>query len=82
MRAATGMLEQKVSDAQAKRLKPIVIGVHNYASNGVKMRIKSQTNLSMKRGYKATIELEHYGKTMEVMVDRDELIMMLQLEGK
>ena len=82
MRTGTSILEQRVSDAQAARLKPIVVGVHNYNPNGVKMKVKSQSNLSMKRGYKATIELEHYGKTMEVMVDRDELIMMLQLEGK
>lgn len=82
MRAAIDMLGQKVSDKQAKRLKPIQMQVHNYSPNGVKMRVKSQTNLNMTRGYKSIIELDHYGKTLQVTVDRDELIMTLGLEGK
>ena len=82
MRAATDMLGQKVTDKQAKKLKPIVQGVHNYSPNGVKMKLKSQTNLNMTRSYKSIIELEYYGRTLEVTVDRDELIMQLKIEGK
>lgn len=77
-----GILGQKVSENAVRRLKPVHVGVHNYSSNGVEMKLKMQTSKAMTRGYKAIIELDHYGKTLNVVVDRDELIMMLNLEGK
>ena len=82
MRAATDMLAQKVTDKQARELKPLALSVHNYGSNGVKCRVLSQLNFEMSRGYKCELELEDHGRTMTVIVDRDELVMMLGIEGK
>jgi len=70
------MLAQKVSDKQAKLVRPLVTRIRNLITNGVDVQVRSQLNLNMIRGYKCDIELERYGRRMQITVDRDELMMM------
>jgi len=82
MRASKDMFAQKIHDNHVNRVGPVLTRVKNLIYNGVRVEIRSQLNKEMIREYKAVVYLQRNSRTLEAVIDRDEMAMMIGLAEK